>query len=238
MQKIKFNSEKEWLAERKKYIGASDASIIMGVSKWKTNDGRIKTPRLLWEEKLGLTKLDCDNAATRYGKEMEEPAREVYQEMVGEVFEPICVKNEKYPYLMVSLDGLNKNGTKAVEIKNCNREDHELARSGKVPPKYIPQVQMQALGTEFSSVDYFSFHGDEGIIVEAKRDEDYLKLLEKKLAEFWKYVEELKEPPLTEYDYIEKDLEWEAYARELYQVKQQKKELCLKVTGINAGRAK
>lgn len=226
MYKIKFNSEEEWLAARKNHIGASDTSIIMGVSKWKTNDGRIKTPRLLWEEKLGLTKLNCDNASTRYGKEMEEPARLVYQEMVGDLFKPICVKNEKYPYLMASLDGLNVTDDKAVEIKNANREDHEMARQGKVPEKYIPQVQMQALVTEFASIDYFSFHKGEGIIVTAKRDEEYIKILEKKLAEFWECITTLKEPALTDDDFIERDDIWKATAERLYEIKCKKRDLC------------
>ena len=235
MIKVKFNSEKEWLAERKKYIGASDASIIMGASRWKLPDGRIKTPNLLYQEKLGFLNLSCDNPATRYGKVMEEPAREVYQEMVGDLFEPICVKNKKYPYLMVSLDGLNVTDNKMVEIKNVNREDHELAKQGIVPDKYIPQVQAQIMGADLPTNDYFSFYKGEGVIVKVKRDDDYIKLLDEKLKEFWGCVENLKEPPLTDDDYIVQGLQWQAYARQLHQIKKQKRELCLKEKKVEKG---
>jgi len=223
---------KEWLAFRKNHIGASDASIIMGVSKWKTNDGRIKTPYLLWQEKLGLDNIDSDNAATRYGKAMEEPARLVYQSMVGDLFEPVCIINKKYPNLMASLDGLNITSDHAVEIKNCKEEDHLLAKEGKVPAKYYPQVQMQAMLSELPFVDYFSFHKGEGIILRVERDEEYCKTLKKELDKFWEYVETFKEPPLTGDDFIEKGNDWLKVAEMLNDVKQQKKELALQEKGL------
>ena len=219
-----FDSEQELLDFRKGRLGASDASIILGVSRWRTTDGRIKTPLLLWQEKLGLDKMDCDNSATRYGKRMEEPARLVYQKMVGEEFPAKCIINKKYPHLMVSLDGLNITEDKAVEIKNCKEEDHILAKEGKVPTKYYPQVQMQAMVTELPYVDYFSFHKEEGVIVKAEVDEEYIKTMKKKLKEFWKYVEDLKEPPLSRDDFIERGDDWLEKAKELYEVQQIKRQ--------------
>ena len=217
----------EWLDFRKNHIGASDASIIMGASKWKTTDGRVKTPRLLWAEKLGLDHLDSDNSATRYGKEMEEPARLVYQEMVGDLFEPACVKNKYYPYLMASLDGLNLTQDHAVEIKNCSAEDHALAKEGKVPAKYYPQVQMQIMVTDLLFIDYFSFHKGEAVIVKVERDNKYIAKMELALSKFWKCVETFTEPALTEDDFVEKGDEWLEKAQILYDIKQKKKELAL-----------
>ena len=221
--KLIFEDDKEWLAFRKNRIGASDASIILGTSKWKTTDGRIKTPYLLWQEKLGLDQIDSDNAATRYGKAMEEPARQVYQNMVGDLFEATCVIHDDYPHLMVSLDGLNITNDKMVEIKNCKLEDHEKAMNGEVPEKYVAQVQMQMMVSNLPENDYFSFHKGDGIIVTAKRDEKYIKDLNKKLLEFWDCVSNLKEPALTENDYIEQNDEWLAVATQLFEAKQRKK---------------
>jgi len=218
-----FDSEQEWLEFRKDRIGASDVSIILGVSKWKTNDGRIKTPRLLWMEKLGLDKADCDNVATRYGKAMEEPARQMYQKIVGEEFKATCIINKKYPYLMVSLDGLNITQDHAVEIKNCCEADHLLAKEGKVPAKYIPQVQTQAMVTELPFVSYFSVHNEDGAIVKSAKDEDYCKMLEKELSKFWECVETMKEPALTDNDFIDKGDDWLKKAKELFEVQQAKK---------------
>jgi len=225
LTKLIFENDAEWLAFRKDHIGASDCSIIMGTSKWKTNNGMIKTPKLLFQEKLGLDTMNCDNAATRYGKAMEEPARQVYQEMVSDLFEPMCIKNSKYPYAMVSLDGLNITDDRAVEIKNCSLADHEIARQGKVPDKYYSQVQMQIMVTEFSEIDYFSFHDNEGIIVKVKRDDEYILELDNKLKAFWNCVTNFIEPELTEDDYIEQDQEWFKKAKQLYNVQQTLKPL-------------
>lgn len=215
-----FGSESEWLSFRKNYIGASDASIITGDSKWKTTDGRIKTARLLWEEKLGLTDLDTNTAATRFGRSMENPAREAYQQLIGELVAPVCITNEKYPHLLASLDGLNVTEDRAVEIKNCNEEDHRLASNGEIPAKYYPQVQVQAMVAELPFVDYFSFHKGEGIIVKVERDEKYLEKMLKKLNAFWECVQTLTEPPLGKYDYVERGEDWLECAKKLYGVKE------------------
>jgi len=230
--KLIFENDQEWLDFRKTKIGASDASIIMGTSKWKTTDGRIKTPYLLWQEKLGLGEMSSDNAATRYGKAMEEPARQAYQEMVGDLFEATCVIHDDYPYAMVSLDGLNITNDKMVEIKNCCKEDYETAMNGKVPEKYIPQVQMQIMVTELPENDYFSFNNGEGVIVVVKRDEEYIKILDKKLREFQRCVDNLIEPALTEDDYIEQGSEWLEVAKELHEVQQRKKAVTEEETAL------
>lgn len=224
-EKYIFESDAEWLQFRKEHIGASDAPIIMGAAKWKTNDGRIKTPKLLWEEKLGLGSMHTDNNATRYGKKMEEPARKAYEKMIGDLVHPVVIKDTKMPHLMASLDGLNITEDRAVEIKNANREDHELAKKGQVPDKYYPQVQMQYLVSNVEKVDYFSFYKDEGVIVEVKKDAKYIAKMKSKLDEFWDYVSNLKTPPLTEDDYVEMDENWEAIARQVSELKEKRKEL-------------
>ena len=65
--KLKHNSP-EWLAFRRKGIGASDAAAVLGLSKWTTNVE-------LWEEKVGLRqpKNLSDNEHVRYGTAAETP---------------------------------------------------------------------------------------------------------------------------------------------------------------------
>lgn len=225
LEKLFFDSEEEWLNFRKDRLGASDASIIMGVSSWKDSAGRVKTPRYLWEEKLGLSDGITDTQATRYGKEMEEPARKAYNSLKGVTTEPIAVINSKYPFFMATLDGLSEDERVIVEIKNPNAFDHEQAKAGFIPEKYIPQVQMQMLIMDLDKADYFSYSKGEGALVTAYRDEAYLKVLEKKLLEFWECVSELKEPPLSDLDLIERDDEWETIAVKIWDIKEEQKRL-------------
>lgn len=219
----------EWLEMRKSHIGASDAPVIMGVCKFKLNDGRLKTPRLLWEEKLGLLKTESNNYATRYGTRMEEPARKEYQEMVNDLFEPAIVFHPEIKYMMASLDGINLTQDRAVEIKNANATDHEVARNGKVPKHYYPQVQHQ-LEILFqlyniTQIDYFSYHKGEGIIVPVDRNEKYVKEMIDSEAKFIKCVNELEEPDIIDGDFVERDTQWVTIAREFWLCKQTKRDL-------------
>lgn len=198
----------EWKKLRKDYIGASDAPIIMGISPWKT-------PYQLWQEKLGLLEDDKDTFATRYGRDMEEPARRAYEEYTGHFVTPEVLFHPGKEFMMASLDGVSPDGTKAVEIKNVNLDDHMLAREGKIPEKYFPQLQHQ-LEILFAlyglkTIDYYSFYKGEGVIVEIGVDDKYLKQLIQKEGKFWnENVLGLKEPELTNKDFVslEEDQEW------------------------------
>lgn len=207
---------KEWLEMRKSYIGASDAPVLMGVNKKYPSQPK-KTPRLLWEEKLGFVDINYDTGATRYGKTMEQPAREAYEKMVGESFPAEVVFHGSVPYMMASLDGLNATKDMAVEIKNCNGDDHEVAKKGQVPVHYYPQVQHQLACAKLDVMHYFSFHKNEGVIVEVKKDTDYLEALYEKEEKFWLCVRELIEPELTEDDYGQMDEIWERTANVLWE---------------------
>jgi putative phage-type endonuclease len=220
---------KEWLDMRKNHIGASDAPIIMGVCKFKMNDGRVKTPRLLCQEKLGMLDGSIDNVATRFGTAMEEPARQAYQKLVGDEFAADVVFHPDLKYMMASLDGINITQDRAVEIKNCSAEDHAAAKKGKVPVHYYPQVmhQLEILFRLYNitQIDYFSYHKGEGVIVTLPRDEDYIDDMLKKESKFWNCVENLEEPDLIEADFIERDDSWKECASRLWELKKEKRAL-------------
>ena len=59
----KTTNREEWLKERKKGIGASEASCIIGVNPWKTNVE-------LWQEKTGQREAEDigDKDCVMYGK--------------------------------------------------------------------------------------------------------------------------------------------------------------------------
>ena len=214
----------DWLKMRKNYIGASDAPIIMGDCKFKLKDGRVKTPRVLWEEKLGLLPEEEENSACKYGKMMEEPARKEYEKKTGIFVVPDIVYHSKIKYMMASLDGLSMEKDMAVEIKNANADDHAVARQKRVPQHYKAQVQQQLECLyslyKIDMMHYFSFHKGEGIVVEVKRDVDYLELLYEKEQKFWACVENLEEPELVDQDFREMGIDWESKAHRLWEVEE------------------
>lgn len=188
-----------WEAWRKKGIGASDAPIIMGVSPWKT-------PLQLWEEKVGISKGFAGNWATNRGNELEPVARQHYELLADIDMPPCLVMHPVHLFMRASLDGYNTKESKVLEIKCPGRKDHETALAGKVPEKYIWQLQHQLFVTGAKSADYFSFDGEGGAIVTVYPDPKmHEELLEKCLA-FWKCVETQTPPPATDRDYILVDL--------------------------------
>jgi putative phage-type endonuclease len=91
----------EWLEERRRGLGASDAPIVMGVSPYKTR-------RQLWESKLGLRADEGESFITELGHKFEPMARAQFSiETNIDLVEAFAVHDE-FEYLRASLDGLNE----------------------------------------------------------------------------------------------------------------------------------
>jgi putative phage-type endonuclease len=196
-----------WLKLRKNFIGASDAPVVLGVSPWKT-------PYQLWQEKLGISSDQEETPAMRYGTNLEETARRAYEKYTGSLMVPEIVYHAEKKYMMATLDGLSPNGDMAVEIKCPNESDHNLAKSGKVPEHYKPQLQHQLACLNINQLHYFSYRNGEGIIVEVEKDELFIQNLYSKEDDFWNCVQNLEAPELTNRDYenLELSEQWKDLA--------------------------
>lgn len=205
----------EWLEWRKNKIGGSDAPIVMGVSPWKT-------PYQLWQEKtLWVTDDICSYAMER-GKNMEELARRTYETEKGMLFFPKVVISDEHDWLIASMDGLSADGHHGVEIKCPGKSAHEMAKNGKVPDYYYPQLQHQMYVCNLNSIDYYSFDGKDGIIVKVTRDIPYLKELLKKEYEFYECMKTGIPPALSDRDFINRvDDAWSETCREYREAKRE-----------------
>ena len=192
--------------ERKRFIGASDAPIVMGVSPWTT-------PYQLWQQKLDLVPPIEDNWAMRRGREQEPLAREAYSQKIGVTVCPKRLIHPEIHFMLANMDGISDDGAACVEIKTPCEEDHYKAKQGEIPEKYYPQLQQQLeiryKRYGFKTMDYFSWRDGEGVLIEVKYDEKYSKKLCTENKKFWNYVENLIAPPFTERDYIQRhDEKW------------------------------
>jgi len=167
---------------------------------------------------LGLLEGNSDNSATRYGKQMEEPARLAYESMTGIFVAAEVVYHPEVKYMMASLDGLSLDKDISVEIKNCNAADHEVARQKRVPEHYYAQVQHQLACLGHDVMHYFSFHKGEGIVVEVKKDLAYVELLYEAEQKFWSCVQNLEEPDLVDLDFRVMGKKWEEKAHRLWEI--------------------
>lgn len=209
----------EWLAHRRNHLGASDASIVMGLSPWTT-------PYQLWERKLGLAPEQETTWQMQRGTDMEPVAlRQFCDEVDIEMF-PQVVYHPKHDFMMASMDGLSLDLKQAVEIKCPGQSAHATALDGYVPEYYMPQLQHQLACLGLDVIWYYSFDGTSGVALKVQRDDEFIeRMIEMELA-FWEKVL-LREPPeMTHKDYEDRSsAKRVAYRDRLNTIKQLRAEL-------------
>jgi putative phage-type endonuclease len=197
----------EWEKMRKEKIGASDAPILMGVSPYDT-------PYSLWQKKLDL--LPDTQGWTKHldrGHDLEPLAREQISQRLGVALAPQVMFHSSIPWMMATLDGLSPDKKTLVEIKCPGEVDHQKALEGKIPEKYFPQIQHQLEVCELEKGYYFSYDGQQGVLIEFYRDDKYIKKLINIEKEFMVCLDNLEAPPLTDRDYKPMEsLEWSSLA--------------------------
>lgn len=203
-------TREEWLEERKKGIGGSDAAVVLGKSKWKNNVE-------LWEEKTGKRETPdiSDKPYVRYGAQAEDYIRQMfalnYPEYEVRHEENTIIKHPKYPFLFASLDGIlidKETGEMGIlEVKTTEivrSMQYENWRDNNIPDAYYCQVLHYLNVTGYSFVK---------LVAELKYDQDYqirktytikreevieeMKYLEQEEIKFWNnYVLKDIRPPL------------------------------------------
>lgn len=173
----------EWREWRHQGIGASEAPIIMGESRFKS------TAQLL-KEKRGVPQDFGQNAAMARGTELEPEARRHYIARTGRDVSPVCLQSTQYAWLRASLDGFSTSGDAAVEIK-CGKSAYwNASKNRSVSLDYYGQVQQIMAVTNFQSLDFFCYWpGFPEVLIPVKRDNAYIDRLLIKGLEFWNAVQ-------------------------------------------------
>lgn len=183
----------EWLEYRKNGLGASDAPVIAGVSPWMT-------PLQLWQEKTGTAPEREPNEWMARGIAMEPIARAAYEAETGNVVEPALAVHPQHDWLRASLDGLSFDGDLVIEIKCPGRSKHNEAKEGHIPDVYWPQLQHQLMLAGATHLHYWSFDGEEGVLIPVEPDSQYQEWLLAKEREFWQHVIDKTPPEAMRYE--------------------------------------
>lgn len=172
---------KEWMDFRRRHICASDAPIIMQESPYKT------------VEKLLDEKLKCyEQPITHYmqrGIDLEPIALEEFERETGLIMFPSTAEHEEINWMAASFDGVTICRRSIVEIKCPGKKDHTEAMLGIVPIKYKAQLQHQIHVAGIDLAYYYSFDGEKGIIIEVKRDQEYIEKMIEKEMDFWQIIQ-------------------------------------------------
>lgn len=188
----------EWLEWRKKRIGASDSAAIMGISPYKT-------AYRLWEEKLGLRDPETTNERMQRGIDLEPKARACFETMISMEVTPRVFEHQEYSWMVASLDGFGETeqgNTFAVEIKCNGAKNHQEAIEGRIPEHYQCQMQHQMSVTKLQWMYYFSFDGENGIVLTLPRDDRFIENLIEKEKEFYRCMQTFT-PPISKYKKVQ-----------------------------------
>lgn len=175
----------EWLEWRRGGIGASDAPIVVGASKWRT-------PHELYLEKVFGCEDTEPNAAMQRGIDLEPVVRSLLEDRHRILLKTANV--DKGEVWRASLDAVTFDGSVVFEIKCPGSKDHEAAKKGKVPTHYFPQLQHIMLVTGLSRIIYASYRDESLIELEILRDDAYIKSLKEKELAFWDCVKNQRWP--------------------------------------------
>ena len=196
--------EDAWHQWRSEGMSASEAAVVLGMSKYKT-------PWKLWAEKTGYAVSDdlSNNPNVQRGVRLEDDARdavETYFSKNSNDFDPllpICAESTIEPIMRASFDGIRSNG-EPVELKVPAGSTWEKVKSEREKSEayrlYYPQVQHQMYVCEAQKGWLAFYNPDEPdthqqlIVFEIKRDQAMMDELVKKALELWHLIETKKEP--------------------------------------------
>lgn len=186
-------SHEQWLEERRKAIGGSDASSIIGLNPWSS-------PYTVWADKLGKIPPKEDNEAMRLGRDLEDYVAQRFSEKTGKKVrrERAILYNKDYPFAHANVDRLIVGEDAGLECKTTSVLNLKRFKNGSFPDNYYVQCvhylmvtgcKKWYLGVLVLGEGFYEFT--------IERDEEEIAALAKSEAEFWEYVR-TKTPPQTD----------------------------------------
>lgn len=194
-------SRMNWLEERRRGIGGSDAAAVMGLSKYKT-------PLAVWEEKTGIAPPIPDNAPMMWGRNLEPVIRQHYADVTGRtvLMPEKMLYHVKHPFMLANLDGYTDD-KRVVEIKTA-RDSRDWGEEGtdEIPIPYLCQVQHYMAVTGFAVADVAVLIGGSDFrLYEVPADAEFQAAMIDAEADFWRKVEAQEPPePVTYSDMLQR----------------------------------
>ena len=204
-------SHEEWLATRKRSIGGSDASAIIGMNPYKSTYS-------LYLDKTGVSKDAESNEAMRLGNDLEAYVAERYTEETGKK-----VRNDNYMYQDDDYDFITANIDRVIVGENAGLECKTMSsfngydlENGEIPSQYYVQCQhyMMVMGYEYMDIAILVFQ--RGIYIHTvPRSDEFIKALREAEIEFWTKFVVLGVAPALDGSDATMDALKEAYAEDM-----------------------
>ncbi len=188
-------SHEEWLRWRKKGIGGSDVSAILGINKWTS---AIE----LWLDKTNQKNDPVEvNEAMQWGTILEPVIRDHFATVTGKTVMEVkaMLQHPEHPFMLADVDGVttDENGDPAIlEIKTASEYKRDEWSDG-VPTYYQTQVQHYLCVTGVSKA-YVSvlIGGNSFRIYEVDADLEVQQMLIAVEKNFWDKVKNMVRPDM------------------------------------------
>ena len=212
-------SREEWLANRKKGIGGSEISAVIGCNPYMDNV-------TLWKYKTGQLEPEdiSDKPFVKYGNDAEYHLRELFKIDFPEYSVNYKANNSwtnsKYPWALASLDGwleetveiddstevIKRKGILEIKTTEILNSMHREKWNKQIPQNYYCQVlfYMAVLEADFavlkaqlkSEIDGMPYLQTKHYPIERADVEADIQYLMQEGQRFWQYVQSGKQPPL------------------------------------------
>ena len=185
-------SREEWLESRKKGIGGSDASSIMGLNPYSS-------PLRVYLDKIGKGEDKVTTEAMRQGTDLEQYVAERFCEETGLKVKRCnqILQHPKYDWMLANVDRLIVGQNAGLECKTTSPYSKFKFDEGEINPHYYWQ-SIHYLAVTGADVWYVAvlvlgkaFH-----VFEIRRDESAIRQLIDAEKEFWEEHVLKKDPPL------------------------------------------
>ena len=187
-------SYKDWLEYRRQGIGGSDASVVCGISRYKS-------PVELWMEKTGQLPYQEAGEAAYWGTQLEALVRDEFTKRTGIEVRLVkqLLQSEEHPFMMANLDGVCEHpdyGPVVFEAKTAS-----AYKAGEwddaIPDEYMCQVQHYMAVTGYKAAYIAVLIGGNCCrwkLIE--RDGKLISMLILFESVFWEHVQNGTPPPL------------------------------------------
>lgn len=212
-------SRHEWLLERTKGIGGSDAGVILGLNKYRTAFE-------LWLEKSGqVDPIEVDNESIYWGNEMENVVAKEFEKRTGKKVRRsnFMYNHPEYPFIKANVDRLVVGESAVLECKTASAFLAKEWENDEIPDTYLIQVQ-HYLGVTGKEKGYIAvlIGGNRFIWKEIERDEELITMIFNAEKDFWEHRVIAGIPPA-----LDGSSAAEKYIKEKYSLAEKDKEIVL-----------
>src|SRR5690625_4828851 len=174
-------SRDEWLRERQKGIGGSDASAILGFNPWKS-------PFELYIEKTSDQVQEIDNEAIHWGNVLEDVVAQEFTRRTGKKVRRRnqIFKHKEHDWMIANIDRDVVGERALLECKTTNAFNADAWEGDEIPPMYMCQLQhyMAVLDYEKAYIAVL-IGGQKFVWKEIERDDEFIELMIELERDFW-----------------------------------------------------